>query len=213
MKPRLRKNRDKDTENIELSFFLEKELNAMSKLSKKEEEENKRNLLKQKELREQAIKNSEVMNKAILSGKVRLEDLTKEAPKNSSYKAKAYVITFTKHPEYIWLVFAVNKSQALGMGHAKIARVYFNSSLEKSPVLFTEARERRLPQLDKYAKEGKVPILELIKAGFTFRCVECGKILGLEELDEGDCHILEGEGDAIPFTIGKVICDECWNRY
>lgn len=63
---------------------------------------------------------------------------------------------------------------------------------------------QRKPDFDRYEPCGAVPCDALYAAGWTFRCMECGKTVGQGYEEEGDHHIL-GRDEAFC----SVACARC----
>ena len=136
--------------------------------------------------------------------------------KNRTEKKKAYVVTYTDDPTLFFITFVENRYKAKGS-----ATMYFRDNYHPAfsgqkwkTERFTKARARRIPIFDKYAREGKVPISELMKLDISFPCSVCGRHdFNLKSYEAGTCHIIEEGVDLNIFTKGIVVCDECFRKY
>ena len=184
-------------EKIDLRELLMEEILILRDIVKKEKKEDRKMALERRSFREQKRKEAEALRKEI--------DGTDQL---------AYLVTFKDMPNYTWFTFAKSKEQAKNRGHGQAKKYYFPELTHaKCPFKYKDARVKRLPDFDKYGKEGKVPIGELMKIGFIFTCGVCHKSkLSLSDLENENCTILLGEGDAISFASGMVICKECASK-
>ena len=131
-------------------------------------------------------------------------------------KKMAYTVTYTDDPTLFFITFVENRYKAKGS-----ATMYFRdnhhpdfSGQKWRTEKFVKARARRYPPFDKYADEGKVPLLELMKAfNVSFPCSMCLKHdFTLKSYEAGTCHIVESEGDLNVFTKGIIVCDSCYKK-
>ena len=194
---RIRKSRLSIPKKTELREFLMEEILALRDLVKVEKKEDKKLTLERRAFREQKRKEAEALRKK-LDGTDQL----------------AFIVSFKGMPGYNWFTFAKDKNQANNRGHGQAKKYYFpDCTHAQSPLKLTNARARRVQELDKYAPAKKAPISELMKIGFSFTCSICHKhMLSYKDLENGLCTVLEGEGDAIDFASGNVICKECASK-
>jgi hypothetical protein len=61
---------------------------------------------------------------------------------------------------------------------------------------------RRAPEFDSYAEAGKVPVLDLINAGWWFECVECSTMVSADLEDE------DGNELSPVYVGGHVYCSQ-----
>lgn len=129
---------------------------------------------------------------------------------------KAYKVTFKGHDDLIYFTFAKNKDKAKGEATkffkenfhpAFMGRGWRNEHLNSRGV--------RIPELDKYARERKVPIPELMKyLKVSFHCSLCGKeTFNYKDYENKRCFIIEGEGDLNEKTKGYILCYNCYKKY
>lgn len=128
---------------------------------------------------------------------------------------KCYTVKYKNAPDLFFITFQDNRYKAKGA-----ATKFFRDNMHP---LFIEgqwrhqhiyARAKKFPAFDKYAEEGKVPILELMRIGLTFPCSICGE--GNFDFNSNkykQCFIVEGEGDLNPFTKGFCICKNCYEKH
>ncbi len=127
-------------------------------------------------------------------------------------KLKAYIITCVGIPEIFFIAFAENrdkaKSKAVKYYRDTVFHPEFTGNAWKKT--YTKLRRNRCSSFDKYAKEGKVPIQEILKLGASFNCAICGKHTFTEaDYDKHKCFILEGDGDYNSYTQNLIICYDC----
>lgn len=132
-------------------------------------------------------------------------------------KKKAYKVTFKNLKDLFYISFQeenYHKSKYKAMWEAV---KYFQDNFH--PVFLSEnmlyqAKVCRVEELDKYAKEGKVPIVTLMeKLSATFPCKACGKgKFNYEDYEFRRCYVTE-EFDLYPFTEGIVLCKKCFDKY
>lgn len=139
-----------------------------------------------------------------------------ESFKSQAHKGKAYKVLFKDHPDLIYISFKGNRDKAIYEG-CKYFRDNFYPTFMGEGLMeeVTKAQALRVPELDKFAGDRKVPIPDLMKImGFTFPCSVCGEHNFTYELYEiGACFIVEGEGDLNAFTSGYVLCYDCYKKY
>ena len=130
-------------------------------------------------------------------------------------KLKAYLVTFKDHPNLMYISFALTADKARAEAQRYIRDTFYAGySIDGCPVSLKETRTKRMKDLDKYKRLGKVPIPDLMKAGLTFRCSSCGSVeLGYQDYAAKRCFIVEGEGDLNPYTNGYVFCYHCYKKY
>lgn len=127
---------------------------------------------------------------------------------------KCYTITYKSVPDALYVAFGTKdkcKGEATKFFRDNFHPAFMGKAWKK---LHPEARAIRQPQLDKYYKEKKVPIPEVMKLGATFPCSICGKEnFTLKDYENKRCFLVEGEGDTNPFTSGYVVCHNCYKKY
>lgn len=130
----------------------------------------------------------------------------------------AYLVTFKDDPSLIFFAFAANKEKS----KAQYSAVkYFKESMHpffmgdkniKNRIYATQMV--RYPAFDKYAEEGRIPIVELFKIGIRFPCYCCKKhSFNQQLLNLKKCYIIEGEGNVNAFTKGFVLCKDCYDKF
>ena len=192
-----RRVRSSIPEKIDLRELLMEEVLVLRDIVKKEKKEDRKMALERRSFREQKRKEAEALRKEM--------DGTDQL---------AFLVTFRNMPEYTWFTFAKGTGQAKNRGHGQAKKYYFpDCTHSQSPLKLPDARVKRVYELDKYALAKKVPVAELMKIGFSFTCGICHKpMLSYKDLENGLCTVLEGEGDAIDFASGMVICKECASK-
>lgn len=126
---------------------------------------------------------------------------------------KAFLISFKGHPELTRLTFGVSRSQA----KYNACTYYLKSSHPLFPndearkAFFYSANSKRIPELDKYAKEKVVPVLDFIKyTGLKVPCGICGKHeFSYEDYENSRCFLLKGEIVFDSVTTDAIVCYEC----
>ena len=132
--------------------------------------------------------------------------------KNKEVKC-AYLIRFKNCPKEFFISFQTPNTRDTGKWEAC---KYFASI--NHPVIgegsYSSARRTRVPQLDKYADTGKVPVAELLKLGASFKCGICGHgLFNYDDLLKNRCMIAEGEGELNKFTKDILVCNDCKRKY
>lgn len=137
------------------------------------------------------------------------------AERNKTAKTKCFLVKFREHPQYFWYSFAENRNKAEADGVRNIRELYYPLDTPSScPVQITETRGYRAPEFDEYKVTGKIPITALMKSGVSFTCSCCNKFkFTHEDLLLKRCFIIEGEGDLNPYTLGTVVCYDCYKKY
>lgn len=132
-------------------------------------------------------------------------------------KYKAYKVTFKGVEDLMYITFQTGKKEQRKNKAMWEATKYFQDNFH--PVFLNEnmlysARPRRIPELDEYSKEKRVPIPVLMeKAGMTFSCKACGKgKFDYEDYEFKRCYVTE-EFDMYPFAKGVVLCRDCFDKY
>lgn len=132
-------------------------------------------------------------------------------------KKKAYKVIFKNLKDLFYISFQEKDAHTNRYKATWEAVKYFQDNFH--PVFLSEnmlyqARVRREKELDKYAKEGKVPIPILMeKIGATFSCKACGKgKFNYEDYEFKRCYVTE-EFDLYPFTEGILLCKKCFEKY
>ena len=127
---------------------------------------------------------------------------------------RAYLITFADEPGLLYVAFEKNKDRAKWVatkyfyenGHP----TFMNKQRDKK---FFMSRTHMMPEFDKYSITGRVPILELLKAGFSFPCYACQKgNFTLSEYEDHQCIIIEDGTDMNVFTRGIILCSNCYHQ-
>lgn len=132
----------------------------------------------------------------------------------------AYLVWFKNRPELNYISFQVETPHRIERARDK-ARAEANKYLRETYPEFADtqsyydiymmSRGKRAPQLDKYYKNKKVPIRELLKINFTYPCAFCHKgDFNNEDYENGKCFIVEDEGSINPFTEGIILCYNCY---
>ena len=128
---------------------------------------------------------------------------------------KAYLVYFKDDDNKVFIAFSKSKDQCKHQA-VKYYRDNFYPGFENSKQReerFQEARRKRLPELDVYAEEGKVPIPVLLKLGFEFPCASCGKDnFTYEDYENKRCFIIEEDVDMNVYTKGVILCYSCYKR-
>lgn len=129
---------------------------------------------------------------------------------------KAYRIVFLDYPDLIFFNFSKERNPVKWAAY-KYFREQMHPAFTRDSSNFKEMRVRtyRVPEFDKYFKEEKIPIPELMeKQDIIFKCSICGKgNFTYESYKNKGCFILEGEGDLNDFTKGYVLCHQCYQKY
>ena len=130
-------------------------------------------------------------------------------------KTKCFLVKFKEHPQYFWYVFAENRNKAEASAVKQIREKYYPLDTPAScPIQITESRGYRAPEFDEYKVTGKIPITALMKNGVSFSCSCCNKFkFTYDDLLLKKCFIIEGEGDINSYTLGTVVCFDCYKRY
>ena len=125
----------------------------------------------------------------------------------------AYVIQFIDEPTAFFITFQTFKTRDTGKWEA--CKYFFYAGHPRIGLdSYNKARRRRIPEFDKYSKEGKVPVEQIMKMGASYSCGICGNhLFTYEDIQKGKCHIVKGEGDTNQFTSGIVICNNCRRKY
>ena len=144
-----------------------------------------------------------------------LEESYKKILGRKKLVGTARKITFTDHPDLIFISFKATRMQANWE-----ASKYFHDSyhpyfigMDTQEIVRT-ARGIRVPELDEYSKTGKVPIYKLMqKLNATFSCSICGKHhFTYEDYCKNLCFIVEGEWNSLPFIEGYLLCYKCHEK-
>lgn len=129
---------------------------------------------------------------------------------------KAYRIYFLDYPDLIFFSFDDRRNKVKWTAY-KYFREQMHPAFTKDSSTFRGMRVRtyRVPEFDKYFKEEKIPIPELMeKQDIIFKCSICGKgNFTYESYKNKGCFVLEGEGDLNPFTKGYVLCHQCYQKF
>lgn len=135
--------------------------------------------------------------------------------KNKSRK-RAFKVIFKDQPDLLYLTFSKSRDKAKGE-----AVTYFKNNFHPAFIgrswrnEFGQARAYQVPELDKYSKEGKVPVPDLMKyLDASFCCSVCGNhTFKYSDYENGRCFVIEGEGDINEITKGIVVCYDCHRKY
>lgn len=153
--------------------------------------------------------------KLSLDKRKKLEQEYKEILKRRNIYGVAYKVTFTKHPNLLYLSFKATNEKARWDASNYFQKSYCPDFIgSKTKDILTESRAHRIPELDKYAIKGVVPIPELMKKlNMTFSCYACGKHhFTYEDYCKNLCFIVEDESNQMPFANGFVLCYKCHKR-
>ena len=89
----------------------------------------------------------------------------------------------------------------------------FTTEKEYSAKLKGGTKNKRIPALDKYADEGKIPIPALLEVGFELSCTSCGKDnFTYEDYKNERCFVVEEDVDMNVYTRGVILCYSCYKR-
>lgn len=178
---------------------------AFSKILKEEEKEEQEKALKEEQ--EQEKSSSDILKE--------LERNYKKILKKKSSLGTARYVYSPDYPKVSFISFKATNSQAVWEA-TKFFHDFYNPyfiGMSKEDIMKV-LKARRIPELDEYAKEGKVPIYALMqKAKATFSCFVCGK----HEFEYADycnnvCFILEGDVNPLPYAKGCVLCYKCHQK-
>ena len=139
-------------------------------------------------------------------------------------KKRAYAVTFKEYPELFYITFEDSGDKSTHRAKAKWqACKYFKNEIMHPDFQkrndygnrMKASRGLRVPDFDKYAEKGKIPIPELMRVlNVTFKCSICGKYtFKYQDYKDGRCFIIEGEHDINSFTEGIILCYECKRKY
>lgn len=129
---------------------------------------------------------------------------------------RCFLITFKNIPDIACVVFAKNKFKGLWKGckffKEQMHPLFMGSSSDDQ---LKQSKAKRVPELDKYVHDKKIPIPELMKhLNFTFPCSACGQDnFTYKDYEIKRCFIVENEGDLNDFTKGYVLCYNCFKKY
>ena len=188
-------------------------LNAVTEL----DEANQEALKKEEKERKQRIENILEFEKQMEAESREPFDFKREvyAPLHRIEKNKAFRVTFTDHPEYLYIAFTPTREKARAEAQKYIRDTFYPAhGINDCPVTLKETRAKRISELDEYAQEKRAPIPELMKAGLHFSCCGCGKInFNYEDYATRRCFIVESDGDVVPYAKGMVFCYSCYHKY
>lgn len=129
---------------------------------------------------------------------------------------KAYRVVYLNHPDLLFITFDRNRGNAKWQA-AKYFKSIFNPFFtgESYRQEMLNSRAYRIPEFDKYANKGVIPIPELLRVlDISMSCSVCGKgCFTYTDYKEERCFIIEGEGNLNPFTKGYLLCSECYKKY
>ena len=215
------KNR-KNSKKRPWTIYFDKAMVRAEKAQKKEEEENKLSVERQKEEARYKMEESEKLKQQLEKEKQELlnskdpfnHNLYFQKNKCAPESIKAFLVSNVDFPQYIYVAFCETRERARAESISYVIRNFYPfTAYDKCPVKFAKARAKRLPDFDKYRDTKRIPVLELLKAGFELPCSICGK----QKFNYGDyvarrCFIVEGEGNANEYTDGLLACSYCYNQ-
>lgn len=130
-------------------------------------------------------------------------------------QVKAFLVTFREESDIFYIGFGTDKYKACYQA-SKYFKENFHPAFMKSgsnDIKFVKSRFKRIPEFDKYAKTGRVPIPELMKFGVSLPCSCCGNDnFTYEDYEMGRCFVFEGEGNMLPYADGFVLCYNCYQK-
>ena len=145
-----------------------------------------------------------------------IKHLINEKERVKKSQKKAYLTAFKDHPELAVVVFSENRAAARWTGCKYFKEECHPDFLKRNDYQWElyHTVTKRTPEFDKYLKEEKVPVAELMRVlNASFNCSVCGKhSFKFEDYVNGRCFILEGEGDLNNFTKGLVLCYSCYRK-
>lgn len=127
-------------------------------------------------------------------------------------KDRAFMTRFKGLKDLFYISFKEDRNKA-----DYEAYKYFRDSFHPSFMceeMLHKTVTKRIYVLDKYSKEKKVPIIDLLQlAEVTLPCKACGKgKFDYEDYEMRRCFVTE-EFDQFPFTKGLLLCKSCFNEY
>ena len=129
---------------------------------------------------------------------------------------RAYRVVFKNHPDLLYIAFCSNRGSAKYQASRYFKSIFhpFFTGEDYSKEML-QCHAYRMQELDKYSIKGLVPIPELLKAtDTTISCSVCGKgKFNYSDCSQGECFIVEGEGNLNPFTKGYLLCYDCYKKY
>lgn len=130
-------------------------------------------------------------------------------------KGTPYKVTYKTVPDIAYIVFTTHKDKAKGIATKFFKESYhpqFMGRLWREQHL--QARTQVIREFKKYSDTGKIPIPALMQVtGFTFPCSVCHQHnFNYEDYENKKCYVIEGEGDLNEFTLGYILCPECYRR-
>lgn len=127
---------------------------------------------------------------------------------------KAYVVTYTHMPSLLYICFTSGRYKAKGNATKYFRDMGVDTFGKKEwYVTHTNARARRVPEWDKYYKDERVPIHEILKLGGVLSCSLCGEgSYTYKDYEDKVCFVVEGEGDICEYIKGYVLCYNCYKK-
>jgi hypothetical protein len=129
---------------------------------------------------------------------------------------RAYRIIFNNHPDLLFIGFGANRGSVKWKA-SKYFRDSFNPffSGEDANRKMLECHAYRVQELDKYGLVGIIPIPELMRVlDVSMPCSVCKKEnFTYSDYKEGNCYVIEGEGNLNQFTKGYLLCHDCYKKY
>lgn len=129
---------------------------------------------------------------------------------------RAYRVVYKNHPDLLFVGFGSNRGTVKWQA-SKYFRDTFNPFFagEEVNTKMLEGHAYRVQELDKFGLKGVIPIPDLLHAlDISLPCSVCGKgHFSYSDYTEGNCFIVEGEGNLNPFTQGYILCYDCYRKY
>lgn len=125
---------------------------------------------------------------------------------------KAYKVTFKSLSDVSYISFKGTRDKAVYEA-CKYFKENFHPAFLCENMLY-EGRATRIPEFDKYAKEGIIPIIDFLKLSKSkLHCFVCRKDnFSYEDYDIGRCFVSE-EFNTNPYIKGIVMCYDCFQKY
>ena len=132
-------------------------------------------------------------------------------------RPKAFIVRFDGLKDLTYISLQNGETEECRYKAEYEATKYFTDNFH--PVFLSEnmlykARGIREHKLDKYVKEGGIPIINLMEEiSMTFPCKACGTgKFDYEDYEMKRCFVTE-ELDQYPYTKGVILCKDCFNKY
>lgn len=129
---------------------------------------------------------------------------------------RAYRVVYKNHPDLLFIAFAKEREPAKYQASKyfkDIFHPFFTGEGYSEEML--NSRAYRVKELDEYGLKGVVPIPKLLQVlDISMSCSICKKgNFTYSDYIQGECFIIEGEGNLNPFTKGYLLCHECYKKY